>query len=157
MGILTYYNMPDNKERKIIIPLKKSVLTFDNKPIPDPDALSESERAEIKTQQDMIDKAPPLTVGSMLSLMFSTSLPPKTNKDAETNQRFARKIFNKMQTAKGEWFTDVEEVNKLIETLEPLQGGMKSAKFVGELLIILKDILFVDQKQAFNEEEAKKE
>lgn len=145
-----------NDEKQITILLKNPMKTFDNKVIPDASLVDIEKRKTIQNQDELDAMSPPMTIGAMLGTMFSTSIKPTDGAHAAKLQRMARKVHNKLITAKGEWKVDKKELQDIIATISEVQSGLAAPKFVGEVINTLEDLLFEEERKE-HQQNAKKD
>jgi len=131
--------------------LKTPIRSFDGEILKDPSQMKQKDREGLSEDQ-LMEKAPSLTLGFLMATMVSSHIQPKDGMESAKFQRLARKFHNKLITAKGEWIVTKEELKDLIETLQNVKGGLATPKYLGSVIEILEDLLYDAEKQDYQNE-----
>lgn len=123
---------------KVTLKLKEPVRNYNDEPIHEPGKLiATAEQLQGKTQSEVNEMSPILTVGELILRIMATSVKPLNVEENGDLYVFIKKIRNRMVTGAGECQLDSDELKKLIGYMKRCDGPIANPTTLGFVLDML--------------------
>lgn len=130
-----------SEDKKVVLNLKTEILNIDGSVAKDSgkETRTKEELGKLSAKQVM-DSWPPITVGTLLIGLIN-SIKPDSIDTLSKYSTMLTKIRNKLETDKGEWHIEKQELLNLQDVFKKADSTTLNVNFHGQAYNIIQDLL----------------